>query len=115
MMDAVVSDNGVYRGVKFDPTDFRTTKLPFCPYIVNMVVLYGTEGCTHGATHTRLFAIVNGVVPDNMRSDILLVPAISQHPENHLYVMNVAVVVYTAYIGRPNIMSCTMLFSKGYP
>jgi hypothetical protein len=80
-----------------------------------MVIFNRAECITHTSAHPRLLAVENDVVPYNMRTNSLLIPAITEHPEKDLNIMNVPIPVDIFRVGGPYVMSCPLLFAKRYP
>ena len=73
--------------MKLDSPNFGTRKLPFGVNVVNVIVLDGTEHGAHAPANSGLLAVVNRVVPDRVRTHILLVPPIAKRSENNFNVI----------------------------
>ena len=73
--------------MELDAADFGSTELPLHPDVVDVVAGDHAEDGPHAAADSRLFATVDRVVPNNVRADLLLRPAVPQGPLDGLIVL----------------------------
>src|SRR5579859_4015742 len=90
VVDAVVPDLDVDRGVQLDAGDLVTVELALERDVVDVVVLDGGEGAAEVADDAVLPAVEDGVAPDQVRADVLAVPAGLPGGEHRLELVLVA-------------------------
>ena len=90
VVDPVVPDDHVDRGVQLDAGDLVAVELALEGDVVDVVVLDGREHAAEVADDAVLAAVVDGVAADDVRADVLPVPADLTGGEHRLELVLVA-------------------------
>ena len=83
----VVDNPRIQSCVKLDATDLGSGKLPFYPYIIDVIILYQGKRGAHATAHPCLLAIEDGVAPHDVSTDIIAVPSLADSVERHFNVV----------------------------
>jgi hypothetical protein len=108
-MDDVVPDDGVDGCMQLDTADLCTFEFPLDSYVVYVVILDQAESSPEMPDDARLSTVVYVVVTDDVASDIVLVPAVVQRPEDDFLLTLVA---NLGEYGRPLVLAGAFIFSE---
>ena len=90
VMDVVMVDLGIHRTVKFYAGDLMPVKLMLHGNIVDLIAVDLAKGTAHVPHNCILSAIVDHIVPNNMRSDLLLIPSCTDPTEHRFHLILIA-------------------------
>ena len=86
-MDAVVFEHDVDGRIEFDATHLRAGELALGPDVVDVIAGDLAEDGTQAAANSGLLTIVDGVVADDMGTDVFTGPADDQSPDDNFVVV----------------------------
>src|SRR3984885_3101575 len=110
VVDAVVTDLDVDRGMQLDAGDLVTEELALDRDVVDVVVLDRREDAAEVAHDAVLPAVEDRVAPDHVRADVLAVPADLAGGEHGLELVLVAGLVAAP---RRGVVARRSLLSRG--
>lgn len=71
----IFANLSIQGSMKLNSRNFGTMSESFVVNIINTVLIYAAEGCSHMTHNTCLFTVMNYITSNNVTADVIFMPA----------------------------------------